>query len=163
MSKQKKKNSEKRRLAKKRRSAINRKAQVRSKSLTNEQTQFPLENISTRKLSEVVLEFGEPLINEVEGTGGEERAIRMSVTLWNASFLPKQKALESMKPALDDIANGDQALVSGFHSMFNMMYDRKQNYFSTDNRFIVDYSLEKNRDGFYLQVASTPCKSKNST
>jgi len=42
--------------------------------------------------------------------------------------------------------------------MFDMMYERKQNYFSADNRFIVDYSLEENREGFYLQVASTPLK-----
>jgi hypothetical protein len=27
-----------------------------------------------------------------------------------------------------------------------------------DNRFIVDYTLEENREGFYLQVASTPLK-----
>ena len=163
MSKQKKKNSEKRRLAKKRRSAINRKAQVRSKSLANEQTQFPLGNISARKLSEVVLEFGEPLINEVKGTESEESAIKMSVIFWNASLLPQQKALEIMKSDFDNLANGIHALISGFHSMFNMMYDRKQNYFSTDNRFIVDYSLEKNRDGFYFQVVSTPFKTKNST
>ena len=82
----------------------------------------------------------------------------MSVTLWNASLLPKQKALETIKPALDDMAKGDHALTSEFHSMFDMMYDRKQNYFSTDNRFIVEYSLEKNSEGFYLQVASTPFK-----
>ena len=83
----------------------------------------------------------------------------MSITLWNASLLPKQKALETIKPALDEMANGDQTLTSEFHSMFEMMYERKQKYFSTDNRFIVDYSLEKNREGFYLQVASTPFKS----
>ena len=127
-------------------------------SLGNVKAQHPLEYVSARKLSEVVLEFAEPLTNEVKGTEVEEKAIRMSVTLWNASLLPKQKALETIKPAVDDIANGDQAFTSEFHSMFDMMYDRKQNYFSNDNRFIVDYSLEKNREGFYLQVASTPFK-----
>ncbi len=56
------------------------------------------------------------------------------------------------------MANGDQALMSELQSMFDMMYDRKQSYYSTDNRIIVDYSLEKNREGFYLQLASTPFK-----
>ena len=158
MNKQKNRNTAKRREAKKRRKFIKRKAQVHTKSVGNIQTQHPLEYVSARKLSEVVLEFAEPLTNAVEGTEGEEKAIRMSVTLWNASLLPKQKALEAIKPALDDMANGDQALTSEFHSMFDMMYDRKQNYFSTDRRFIVEYSLEKNREGFYLQVASTPFK-----
>ena len=82
----------------------------------------------------------------------------MSIILWNASLLPRQKALETIRPVLDDFENADQTLKSEFHSMFDMMYDRKQNYYSTDKRFIIDYSLEKNRDGFYLQVASTPLK-----
>ena len=158
MNKQKNRNSEKRREAKKRRKAMKRKASVRSRTQGNTQTQHPLAFISERKLSEVVLEFAEPLINAVEGTEGEEKAIRMSVTLWNSSLLPKQKALEAIKPALDDMANGDQTLTSEFHSMFDMMYERKQEHYSTDNRFIVDYSLEKNGEGFYLQVASTPFK-----
>jgi hypothetical protein len=161
--KQKNRNTEKRREAKKRRKSIKRKDKVRSKSLGNMQTQHLLEYVSVRKLSEVVLEFAEPLTNAVEGTEGEEKAIMMSVILWNASLLPKQKALESIKPALDDMANGDQVLTSEFHSMFDMMYERKQNHFSTDKRFIIEYSLEKNREGFYLQVASTPFNALNRT
>ncbi|WP_300455414.1 hypothetical protein [Desulfobacula sp.] len=113
---------------------------------------------SARKLSEVVLEFAEPLIDAADGTVDEEKAIRMLITLWNASLLAKQKGLETISPALDDMAKGDQILSSEFHSIFDMMYERKQNYFSTDNRFIVNYSLEENREGFYLQVASTPMK-----
>ena len=131
---------------------------MRSKFTGNIQAQHPLEYASARKLSEVVLEFAEPLTDAVEGTEGEEKAIRMSITLWNASLLPKQKALETIRPALDDMAKGDQVLKSEFHSMFDMMYERKQNYFSSDKRFIVDYTLEENREGFYLQVASTPLK-----
>jgi hypothetical protein len=40
----------------------------------------------------------------------------MSITLWNASLFPKQKALETIRPALDDMAKGDQVLKSEFHS-----------------------------------------------
>jgi acyl carrier protein phosphodiesterase len=156
VSKQKNKNSKKSREAKKRKRAIKRKVQIRSMSSGNIQAQHPLEY--TSKLSEVVLKFAEPLTDAVEGTEGEEKAIRMSITLWNASLLPKQKALETIRPAFDDMAKGDQVLKSKFHSMFDMMYERKQNYFSADNRFIVDYRLEENREGFYLQVASTPLK-----
>lgn len=158
MNKQKNRSSEKRREARKRIKALKRKAQVRSKSLGNIQTQHPLENISARKLSEVVLEFAEPLTNAVEGTEDEEKAINMSILFWNASLLPNHEALDAMKPALDDIAKGDQTLKSEFHSMFSMMYDRKQKHYATDRRYIVDYSLEKNREGYYLQVASTPFK-----
>jgi hypothetical protein len=84
---------------KKRRKATKRKARVRSHSLGNIQIQRRLDNASTRKLSEVVLEIAEPLTKTVEGTEDEANAIRMSVTLWNVSLLSKQNALETMEPA----------------------------------------------------------------
>jgi hypothetical protein len=154
--KKKSRNSAKRREAKKRERSIKRKAQVRLKSFDNMQTQQPLEYAFTRKLSEVVLEFAEPLTDAVENTESEGRAIELSVLLWNASLLPKQKALGSIQPALEEIADGDQALVSEFHGIFEMMYARKQSHYATDKRFIVDYSLEKNAEGYFLQVASSP-------
>lgn len=40
--------------------------------------------------------------------------------------------------------------------MFEMMYHRKQALYANDKRFVVNYSLEKNEQGFYLEVASTP-------
>lgn len=159
VNKQKRRNSEKRREAKKRQRVIKRKTQVRFRSPDTIQMQHPLEYASARKLSEVILEFAQPLTNAVEGTEGEEKAIKMSITFWNASLLPKKKALKAIQPALDDMTNDDQALKAEFYSMFDLMYARKESYYPTDKRLIVDYSLEENKEGFYLQVASTPFRS----
>mgnify|MGYP001823540635 CR=1 FL=1 len=159
MAKRKNRDTAKRREAKKRRKAIKRKAQVSTATLRNIQTDYPAEYVSTNKLSAVILEYAEPLINVADESELEERAIRMSITLWNASLLPKQKALETIEPALDDMANGDQLLKSEFYTTFEMMYKRKQSLFSNDKRFIVDYTLEENDESFNLQVASTPLKS----
>jgi hypothetical protein len=160
VSNRKSKDAAKRREAKKRRKAIKRKAQASTVTLRNIQMDYPTEYVSANKLSEVILEYAEPLTNVADGSELEERAIRMSVTLWNASLLPKQKALETMEPALDDMAQGDQLLKSEFYLMFELMYKRKQSLFQNDKRFIVDYTLEENDGGFYLQVASTPFESK---
>jgi len=159
VSNRKSKDAAKRREAKKRRKAIKRKAQASTATLRNIQTDYPTEYVSANKLSEVILEYAEPLTNVADGSEVEERAIRMSITLWNASLLPKQKALEAIEPTLDNMAKGDQLLKSESYMMFEMMYKRKQSLFSNDKRFIVDYSLEENDEGFYLQVASTPLKS----
>jgi len=40
-------------------------------------------------------------------------------------------------------------------SIFEMMYNRKQTWYKLDKRFVVNYSLEENDQGFYLEVAST--------
>ena len=159
MAKRKNKDAAKRREANKRRKAIKRNAQVSAATVSNIKAEYSTEYVTTNKLSEVILEYAEPLINVADESEVEERAIRMSRTLWNASLFPKQKALERIEPALVDMANGDQILKSEFYIMFEMMYERKQSLFSNDKRFIVDYTLEENNDGFYLQVASTPFKS----
>ena len=160
MSNRKSKDAAKRREAKRRRKAIKRKAQASTATLRSIQADYPTEYVSANKLSEVILEYAEPLTNVADGSEVEERAIRMSVTLWNASLLPKQKALETMEPALEDMAQGDQLLKSEFYLMFELMYKRKQSLFPNDKRFIVDYTLEENDGDFYLQVASTPFESK---
>ena len=154
MAKRKNKDAAKRREANKRRKAIKRKAQVSAATVSNIQTDYPTEYVSANKLSAVILEYAEPLINVADESELEERAIRMSITLWNASLLPKQKALETIEPALDDMANGDQLLKSEFYMTFEMMYKRKQSLFSNDKRFIVDYTLEENDESFNLRVAS---------
>ena len=63
MAKRKNRDTAKRREAKKRRKAIKRKAQVSTATLRNIQTDYPAEYVSTNKLSAVILEYAEPLIN----------------------------------------------------------------------------------------------------
>ena len=99
------------------------------------------------------------MTNVADGKEVEERSIRLSITLWNASLLPKQKALEAIEPTLDNMAKGDQLLKSESYMMFEMMYKRKQSLFSNDKRFIVDYTLEENDESFNLRVASAQFKS----
>ena len=130
VAKRKNRDTAKRREAKKRRKAIKRKAQVSTATLRNIQTDYPIEYVSANKLSAVILEYAEPLTNVADGKEVEERSIRLSITLWNASLLPKQKALEAIEPALDDMANGDQLLKSEFYMTIEMMYKRKQSLFS---------------------------------
>lgn len=126
--------------------------------MRNIQTEYPTEYTSANKLSEVILDYAEPLINAAGGNEGEVKAISMSIIFWNASLFPKAKALETIEPALNEMVKGDQLLKEEFYSIFKMMYNRKQSLFSKDIRSVVDYSLEENKQGFHLQVASTPIK-----
>ena len=88
MAKRKNKDAAKRREANKRRKAIKRKAQISAAILSNIQTEYSTDYVTTNKLSEVILEYAEPLIDVADGSEVEERAIRMSITLWNASLFP---------------------------------------------------------------------------
>lgn len=158
MPKRKNQDAAKRREAKKRKNSLKRKAQVRTTSVRNTQVGSPTGLLTAPKLSVVILDYAEPLIEATIDTLGEEKAIHLSITFWNSTFLPQRQALENLNPAFKDMANGDMQLEYDLKAMYEMMYDRKQNLFSNDQRFIMDYSLEKNNEGFYLQVASRPLK-----
>ena len=155
MSRRKNKDAAKKRDTKKVRKAINRKAQARVTNLHNIQPEYTTEHVFDSKLSKVILDYAKPLTDALDGTEVEERAIIVSVMFWNASLFSKEKALETIEPVLSELANGDQLLEEEFDAMFEMMYKRKQSLFSDDKRFVVDYQLEENNEGFILQVAST--------
>jgi len=138
----------------KRKKSQKRKSQLRSKMPQKNLSQIPLESIKSSKLSEAVLEYAEPLLNHANQGKEEENAIKISILFWNASLLPKDEALQSIEPIVN-MANGNPNIESKFYDMFEMMYNRKQSSYESDKRFIVNYSLEKNNDGYYLQVAST--------
>lgn len=142
----------------KRKKSQKRKSQLRSNIPQKTQSHIPLNSIEKRKLSEVVLEYAEPLSNRANNVKEEENAIRISILFWNASLLPKHEALKSIEPILVNMANGDRKIESEFYVMFEIMYNHKQNDYESDKRFVVDYSLEKNSDGLYLQIASTQLK-----
>ena len=159
MAKRKNKDAAKRRESKKVAKAIRRKTQVRTTTLQNTQTEYESEYVSASKLSEEILDYAEPLTDTADGSEIEEKAIIISVMFWNASLFSKEKALETIEPVLNEMANGDQLLKEEFDTMFEMMYKRKQSLFSDDKRFVVDYQLEENNEGFSLEVASTQFQS----
>ena len=161
MNKQKSQQSKKRRDAAKRRKALKRKPQ-RAVAKPSRDTKIRLTNRSTlsqRKLSEVLLEFAEPMIEATDDITSEEDAVRMSITLWNASLQSKEAGIESITTAVDKIHDGDSETLSDYLNIFETMYARKQELFPNDKRFSVDYSLTRNEDSIYLEVASTPTNS----
>ncbi len=109
MSKQNKKNQTKRRQAKKSRKIKQRKQKkcLPVMSKFKSEIEYPLKYFYPKKLSEVILEYAEPLIDAAYEKKEEENAIRLGVTLWNASLLPKQESLETFDPLLKDLADED--------------------------------------------------------
>jgi peptide methionine sulfoxide reductase MsrA len=65
-----------RREAKKRRKAIKRKAQASTATLRNIQTEYPTEYVSANKISEVILEYAEPLTNDLQSATVGTQAAR---------------------------------------------------------------------------------------
>ena len=108
-----------------------------------------------KKLSEVIIEFAEPLLNSATDIKQEEKALNMAVMFWNLSFQPEQDALKLLKDEMVEPTSDDLELRQEFIEAFHMMYQRKNTHFSGDRRFILSDSIDETPDGLYLQVSST--------
>ena len=108
---------------------------------------------SFASMSEALLEFAEPLMNVIDTRNREayEKAVLTAVCLWNCAVMQekpgKDKAIKKLlKPFMKD-ADGK--------SIVHYMMERKRQMFSELKRYIVNYELVDQGDGYYLSVAST--------
>jgi hypothetical protein len=107
----------------------------------------------TAKMSEVILQFAEPF---KDNNGLIPRAmLEIAIILWNASFMPK----EMQRKALDDVINVfPEENREARREMFliaHMLLERKKQYFSDNQRMIMDYHITESADSIHLDVVST--------
>jgi hypothetical protein len=109
------------------------------------------------KMSDVILQFAEPLI---QGPGGviHKNAIRLAIAVWNASLLPKAEQLETQKSLVDMLPEDDQDARRELAAVFDMLLARKRRYFADNTRVILDYQITEPADTLHLDVISTPGK-----
>jgi hypothetical protein len=109
------------------------------------------------KMSDVILQFAEPLI---QGPAGviSKNAIRLAIAVWNASLLPKAEQLETLKVLVDMLPEDDQDARRELAAAFDMLLARKRRYFAKNTRVILDYQITESADMVHLDVISTPGK-----
>ena len=116
--------------------------------------------VKKSKLSQTILEFGKPLIDEAKTIEQEKHAIEISIFIWNISLLSssKEDGLEKIKKISENPKGFSNLIMRDFIETFELLYERKEKYFDHDKRVAVEFSLEKTDTGFYLQV--TPGRKK---
>jgi hypothetical protein len=109
------------------------------------------------KMSDVILQFAEPLI---QGSAGviSKNAIRLAIAVWNASLLPKGEQSEALQPIVDMLPEGDQDARRELAAAIDMLLARKRRYFAKNTRVILDYQITDSADMLHLDVISTPGK-----
>jgi hypothetical protein len=115
------------------------------------------------RFSARILEYAGPLTHVAAGGDAQKRAVQMAIICWNAAMLPGNKGLETIAPALREIANGERRLERELFAIFEIMRVRKQAHFRDDHRFIVDFSLDEGPDGLRLHLVSKLLAPEGST
>ena len=123
------------------------------KDLREEMTIIP--NTGKVKMSEILLEFAEPLTDACENNKSFINAINLSMIAWNISFFPKKERKELMDESIEKFT-GDRHDKRTIKNILSMMQERKEKEFSHIKMMMVDLEITFKDGNHQLNVLSAP-------
>lgn len=119
---------------------------------------FPSSNVKfvrnnmKEKMSDVLLDFAAPFLDDLDDPDDMKKVIAFAAVVWNISLIPESEKKNSLDEITGVFASEDSSLVE---HMTKVLLERKEQLFSYNKRFIVDYEFGF-KDGLpWLNVAST--------
>lgn len=111
-----------------------------------------------RKMSEVLLDFAEPILDGMRDDSCFDDAIAFSALCWNLALMPSEEQRVHLNDAAGAMAGSDLFKREGIQQCVRMLLDRKRAFFADCKRLIVDYEIVQERTGPRLLVVSAPFK-----
>ncbi len=108
------------------------------------------------KMSEIILEFAEPLLDQCEGEKSERTATALAIMIWNLSLFPEKdqdREIEKMCSKL--LGSNDAKDYAALVDYATFLMERKKKYYSDNKRAIMDYQISGSGKNRRLDVAST--------
>jgi len=108
------------------------------------------------KMSEIILHFAKPFLDECEDEESVRKAIGLAVIIWNVSLLPKINQDQEIQRICSALSPSHDAtdLATAMHYV-DMLLERKKKYFSNNKRSIINYQISGSSENRRLDVAST--------
>lgn len=106
------------------------------------------------KMSEVLLDFANPLLEHCEDIEEHHKVIAYATLIWNLTNLPKADG-ERFKKDICKMLEHDEILLQDGMEMMEMMLARKDKYFKNMKRMIVDYDISVTDGQMNVQIVST--------
>jgi hypothetical protein len=119
-------------------------------------TKFIVEPEGHEKMSEVILDFAEPLLDECENEASEKIAVAMAILIWNVSLLPEKDQDREILKMCSELARSDDAKqIAELMDYANHLIKRKNKNYAENRRYIVKYEISGYGKDRRLDVAST--------
>lgn len=109
-------------------------------------------------MSEVLLDFAQPLLDSVDNDTAFENAISIAVLCWNISFLPEKEQSKMLREIVDEIGKSDALTRLEVEDCVKMLLERKKVLFADYRRMIINYKIVEEEGAERLLVMSTPVK-----
>ena len=110
----------------------------------------------TEKMSQVILDFALPLMDNSDDTDSMREAISVAIIAWNLSLLPEDDRkiqMAEIKCHIQD-AIKDNRLSGDELEIFDFLIARKEEQFKGYDRMILDYEMLDTPQGLHLNVVS---------
>ena len=113
------------------------------------------ERLPGRKMSEVLLDFAEPLLDALDDDDEFKGAISFAAICWNLSFLPEKTQRKQLRSIGHQLGGSDALSTSEIEYFARILLERKKAFFADDRRMVADYEVVNEEEGDSLLVAST--------
>ena len=118
----------------------------------------PKQSFPARKMSEVILDFAEPLLDDIDDEELFENAINCAVACWNLSFLPEKKQQRQLRAIVNELDKSDPMARLKVEDCVRMLLERKKLLFADEKRMIVEHKVIDEEDRQRLLVMSVLAK-----
>jgi len=114
------------------------------------------ESFPDRKMSAVLLDFAEPLLNAVDEAKAFQAIISFAALCWNLAFFPGRKQQKHLLSMVNRLAEADPPMRFELQDWARALLARKQTCFANDRRMIVGLDVVEEAGTDRLVVMSTP-------
>ena len=118
----------------------------------------PKELFLARKMSEVIMDFAQPLLDDLEDETAFESVLNFAVICWNSSFLPEKEQRKIVRDIVDELGKSDHLMRLEAESWIGFFLERKKALFPDDRRMILNYKIVEEKGHERLLVVSTLVK-----
>jgi len=108
-----------------------------------------------RKMSEVLLDFAEPVLETFDHPEDFETMITLAALCWNCSFLTANEQRKSLNNVINELGKSDPITRIEVEECIRMLMERKETVFANDRRMIANFEIVEERDGSRLVVLSS--------
>jgi len=108
-----------------------------------------------RKMSEVLLDFAEPVLETFDHPEDFEAMVTLAVLCWNCSLLPANEQRKSLNKVINELGKSDPTTRIEIEDCIRMLMERKKTVFANDRRMIANFEVVEERDGSRLVVMSS--------
>lgn len=122
----------------------------------------PQQPLPLGKMSEVILDFAEPLLNTLEEDDDEifEGILRFAGMCWNISLLPEKEQKQMVQTLVNEVGKSDILKRLRVEDDIRMLLERKKAFFADDKRMLMDFRIFEEKGSRRLLAMSAFTKDK---